>query len=197
MNQDDQNPSLERVKEITDWVRRNSDARWHQIDVIADGTVDIKGDIKLISGRFTKLPVKFNSVWNGFDCSNEGLTTLEGCPEKVGKQFMAYGNEITTLVGGPKVVHGGYNVLNCPLETLEGLPNHVSMTLWLPWRPGMGYLRAVIVNGATHITVQDEYNRKQQGLMDILNRYRGRGVNGVMPCAAELIKAGYREAARL
>ena len=43
------------------------------------------------------------------DCSNKGLTSLEGCPERVKGDFNCSGNKLTTLEGGPKKIKGDFN----------------------------------------------------------------------------------------
>ncbi len=59
------------------------------------------------------------------DCSNRGLTSLEGCPEKVKGYFNCSGNKLTTLGGAPKKIKGDFNCSCNLLTTLEGGPEEV------------------------------------------------------------------------
>lgn len=89
-----------------------------------DGTVDYAGSIRFIRRRgLSKLPVKFGQV-NGFSCAGLGLTTLEGCPEKVEGFFFADQNELTDLKGFPKFVGSHIKLSFNKLTTLEGLNYH-------------------------------------------------------------------------
>jgi hypothetical protein len=182
-------------QQVSDWMEKNTVNNSFRVG--PDGHINVNGSCTLIAGPYKQLPVRFSLVTAGFACNARGLTTLEGCPETVGLTFMSRSNPITNLVGGPTHVGASYNVLHCPLESLEGLPREVGRNLLLPWRPHLGYLRAIMVEKLERIVIQDLNHEAQTQLEDILNRYRSRGVNGVMPCAAELIKAGYRENARL
>jgi len=91
-----------------------------------DGTWSSKEDLRLddypMVARNGKLLFKFKEVAGLFLCDGIGLTTLEGCPERVGKSFFAGHNKFTSLVGGPKYVGETYNVTDGELESLEGAP---------------------------------------------------------------------------
>ena len=69
-----------------------------------DGTVDVDGDVNLYVKGLTKLPLKFGYVSGGFDCGNNGLTSLEGAPKEVGGSFLCSNNELVTLKGAPRKV---------------------------------------------------------------------------------------------
>jgi hypothetical protein len=55
------------------------------------------------------------------DCSNRGLTSLSGCPEKV-KDFNCSGNLLQSLDGAPEEVHGDFDCSDNRLNTLDGSP---------------------------------------------------------------------------
>jgi hypothetical protein len=90
-----------------------------------DGTVDVNGDVYLISRGSTKLPLKFSRVDGYFYCYNNKLTTLEGSPRSVGRNFYCNNNQLTTLEGGPKEVGGYFDCSYNQLTTLEGGPRSV------------------------------------------------------------------------
>jgi hypothetical protein len=92
-----------------------------------DGTVDVNGDVYLISRGSTKLPLKFGRVDGYFDCSYNQLTTLEGGPRSVGGDFYCGGNKLTTLEGGPREVGGYFDCSYNPIYSVYKLfPNHKS-----------------------------------------------------------------------
>ena len=61
-----------------------------------------------------------------FHCHyNNQLTSLEGCPEKVGGDFYCYYNNITSLEGCPEKVGGDFDCGYNQLTSLEGCPKKV------------------------------------------------------------------------
>jgi hypothetical protein len=188
--------SVERKNQIIQWVLNNTNIHNRaQIFVHPDGVTDIEGSVTFLSARNTELPIQFGHIINGFfDIRTEGVTTLKNCPHRVDGNFLATHNPITNLVGGPQEVGGGYNVRATDLTSLEGMPLKVGKSLWLPWNPHMGYLRCCLVKVGDSINI---YNKGDEPLAGILNKYAGKGYAAMVPCARELIKAGYKESARL
>lgn len=87
-----------------------------------DFTIDVDGGVSFSSMKLYELPLSFRSVTNGFDCSENHLTSLKGCPIVVGGSFSCADNNLTNLVGGPEEVGGRYCCeFNC-LTSLEGAP---------------------------------------------------------------------------
>ena len=72
-----------------------------------DGSIDVNGDVSLWNKELKKLPIEFNKV-NGFSCSNNQLTSLEGSPKEVNGYFSCSYNELTSLEGSPKEVNGEF-----------------------------------------------------------------------------------------
>jgi len=85
----------------------------------SDGTVDVDGDVYLSRRKLTKLPLKFGKVSGYFDCRNNQLTTLEGCPQSVVGYFNCSGNQLTILEFCPQSVGGYFNCSANYLTTLE------------------------------------------------------------------------------
>ena len=78
---------------------------------VVDG-IYVFNNINLIDVGFEMLPDELRYlgdyiVKGDFNCSNNNLTTLKGCPIKVGGDFSCSYNILTTLKGCPKEV-GGY-----------------------------------------------------------------------------------------
>lgn len=62
----------------------------------SDGTYDTNASVKLdrtFVDANGKLKVKFNKAKYSFDCSAIGLTSLEGCPKEVGRDFLCENND--------------------------------------------------------------------------------------------------------
>jgi hypothetical protein len=97
------------------------------IDV--QGSVDIfQINVKAQMGEqpwITKLPCKFGKVSHDFSCN--GLTTLEGCPEKIGGSFYAASAKLTSLKGCPKEVGGSFDISGQNLTTLDHFPNKIKL----------------------------------------------------------------------
>ena len=69
------------------------------------------GDITLIRRKVSNILIKFSQLGirkvNGwFNCSNNKLTSLEGCPEEVGRNFWCDNNNLTSIEGGLLTVGG-------------------------------------------------------------------------------------------
>jgi len=87
-----------------------------------DGYVDVDGTVNLRYRSLTKLPLRFGKVTGYFYCYKNQLTTLEGSPYWVGKNFDCSNNELTTLEGGPKTVISRYYCSNNQLVNFKGFP---------------------------------------------------------------------------
>ncbi len=88
-----------------------------------DGSIDVNGNISLRQRGLTELPLKFNKVSGYFDCSDNKLTSLEGCPEYVGDYFKCERNlGLKSLKGCPKYIGGSFNCGKCKLVNLEYSP---------------------------------------------------------------------------
>lgn len=93
-----------------------------------DGSIDVKGNVEFPNWSIKdlgRLPLKFNKVTGWFECNRNGLTTLEGAPQYVGKSFSIYDNDVTTFKGGPKYVGGRFDCAMNPLTTLAYFPEVV------------------------------------------------------------------------
>jgi hypothetical protein len=79
-----------------------------------DNSVDVNGDVSLYDEKLTSIPLNFNIVNGYFGCSNNHLTSLKGCPIRVGNGFSCHSNELTSLQYSPRYVENdnffcGYN----------------------------------------------------------------------------------------
>ena len=92
-----------------------------------DLSIDVDGGVGLSDKGLKYLPLRFNYVSGLFQCSFNGLLSLEGSPQTVGKHFDCSDNKkLKSLKGGPQTVGGYFNCGGNNLKTLEGCPQTVS-----------------------------------------------------------------------
>ena len=100
----------------------------------SNGRYDVNDDINLEECKQFidpngKLTIKFNKVTGNFICGTVNgsleLTSLEGCPEKVGGDFYCYNNKLTSLKGCPEKVGGSFDCEFNKLTSLKGCPEKV------------------------------------------------------------------------
>lgn len=157
---------------------------------IEDGVVNVPKASVIRLGPMRQLPVRFGYVHGMFEIGGTGLKTLEGCPHTVGGGFYCRMTDIVGLAGGPREVAGNYWVQENPgLVSLDGAPESCG-NLQLTYNP---LLRVLPL-----LRYDDFYIQKAPDqLKEIMFKYKGQGNKGVLKCAAELIKAGFRDNARL
>ena len=67
----------------------------------------INGYLCLDNLNLYKLPDLSNITINGgFDCSNNQLTSLKGCPKQINGSFDCYGNSLKSFEGCTKIIKG-------------------------------------------------------------------------------------------
>ena len=77
----------------------------------------------ITNGRFNiKIP---KEIFGDFHCYNINLTTLEGGPEIVHGDFFVHQNYLTDLKGSPKVVKGSFECYSNNLTSLEGCTSEI------------------------------------------------------------------------
>jgi hypothetical protein len=136
------------------------------------GKVSVTGDVELKTYiKHTKLPVQFAVVGGNFGCYNNSLETLVGAPQRVGGNFYCSAN---------------------PLESLTGAHQLVGGKFWCDYTSDLGLLR-IILSNCDSINLQNAPKEVTQ----IIKKYLGKGQSGALQRAAELIRAGYKENAKL
>ena len=90
-----------------------------------DMSISVNGIVVLAYRNLKSIPITFKEVSGYFSCSNNQLTSLEGCPETVGGGFYCNGNQLTSLEGCPKTVGGHFSCSNNQLTSLEYCPETV------------------------------------------------------------------------
>ena len=126
--------NLEKLtQEQIDFLDANTSSRFkgsqNLWSVDPDGRVSINGDFSMYGkGMKNFLGIDFHRVTGNFNCSENLLTNLEGCPEYVGGSFECSYNEITSLEGAPSYVGKDFDCMSNKLTSLEGCPEEIEGT---------------------------------------------------------------------
>lgn len=125
------------IKLFEQYTRYNQIERWldkmgiRSYKIKDDLHVDVNGNVMLRDKKLTSIPVKFDKVTGHFNCSSNLLTSLEGCPNYVGRSFECTGNMLTSLEYCPSIVEDG--VFNCSynkITSLKGCPNTIAYNFY-------------------------------------------------------------------
>ena len=108
--------------EVEKWLREQGISNY---TISEDLYVSVQGSVNL-NGKLNgqKLPVKFKQVDGYFDISNNNITTLEGCPKTVSRDFNCSRNKLTSLFDCPAEV-GEFDCSHNLLKTLSYAPKEV------------------------------------------------------------------------
>ena len=159
---------------------------------------EVKGDFTVQSSGLDSLQGCPRVVLGDFNCAENPITDLQGAPQFVGGRFLCIETNITNLVGGPVEVHGEYVCRYNPhVTSLEGLPRLVKKSLDIPYSRDLPMLRTLLVQETTEISLWGSRERYPDIVKDILNKYKSKGWGAMVPCARELIRAGFRGNAKL
>ncbi len=183
------------------------------------GIVDVEGSVHYMGGG-KQLGVQFGKVMGDFYCQNRKLTTLKGSPAWVERVFYCYNNQLTSLahapahVGrgfscdanlltdltlGPEYVGGTYSCSGNPLQSLEGISTQGLSRFVTDYTPRVPLLRSLYSQSIKFTKEQSlptSFWPQINQVSFIMNKYAGQGKAGVIKCAAELAKAGFKENAR-
>jgi hypothetical protein len=85
----------------------------------SDNSVDVDDNVKLRDKDLKSIPLNFNIVNGYFDCGYNNLTSLKGCPVRVGYGFSCYVNNLTSLQYSPQYMENGY--FSCDSNKIESL----------------------------------------------------------------------------
>jgi hypothetical protein len=166
---------------------------------IENGLVSCTGNVKLRHWQLvSKSPVQFKSVGGNFLCHDNQLTSLTGAPQSVGGNFLCHDNQLKSLAGAPRVVGGWFDCSgNRWLESLTGAPHLIDGKFYLTYADNLPLLPLLNISGVTEFVFWRHNEPTNQNLSVILTRWANTGTRGMVPCAMEMIKAGYRSNAKL
>ncbi len=85
----------------------------------SDNSVDVDGGVDLWDKKLESIPLNFNIVNGNFECDDNNLTSLKGCPVRVGNGFYCYHNNLTSLQYSPQYMENGY--FSCGWNKIESL----------------------------------------------------------------------------
>jgi hypothetical protein len=164
------------------------------------------------------ISVPLGKIEGDFTCEGCELTSLQNAPEQVTGSFWCHKNKLTSLQGGPHTVGGNYfcgwnqlsDLQGAPtdftglfvagwqkspgLTSVQGFPSH-ARAITLSWQPQLTLLRLIEYAGNLEITETHNHER-MYGLMDVLEKYKGKGKSHILLCSNELKKAGFKGNAR-
>ena len=90
-----------------------------------DGDLN-SSDLKFfLSDNYDGFIINFGKITGYFDCSDLGLTSLEGVPQIVGGDFICKNNHLASLKGAPKIIGEWFSCQSSQLTSLEGAPQEV------------------------------------------------------------------------
>ena len=89
----------------------------------------VNGSVELEGGQWTEIPawLKDIKITGAFDCSNNILTSLKNCPQKIGKGLFCNNNQLTSLEGCPKEIEENFECSRNELISLEGCPKEIKV----------------------------------------------------------------------
>jgi len=120
---------LTTFKETKDWL---DEMQIKGYSIREDLLVNVVGDVELSQKQLTSIPVEFNHVAGIFDCSENFLTTLKGCPKTLNDTFDCSHNLLTSLHFAPTVAPKSFYCANNRLTSLEGVPKNIGETFHCP-----------------------------------------------------------------
>lgn len=165
-------------------------------NINSNNEVNISGGCELVEDtEITKLPIKFNTVSAYFSVAKSKIESLEGCPSTVRGNFLCFETNIENLIGGPEEVGGYYDCRNTLITSLDGIPKKIIGQLILPYHTHLPLLKIMSINMVKNVRLIG--SKHAVYVSDIVNKYLHQGRAGALQCAAELIKAGYKDNAKL
>ena len=109
---------------IKEWLRKYNIENY---TINKDFTIDVDGNVILVLKDLSKFPeyIQFGVVGGNFDCSNNNIISLRGCPRKVDGFFNCNYNKLKSLEKGPVEVGSSVYCFRNNLKSLEGAPKEV------------------------------------------------------------------------
>ncbi len=96
--------------------------------------IDVDGDVYLGEKGLKEFPlfIQFGVVKGYFNCSDNKLVSLKGCPKKVVGNFICPNNDLRDLKGALREVRGDFDCNSNNLTSLEGAPEKVGRDFICP-----------------------------------------------------------------
>jgi hypothetical protein len=132
---------VNQIQEILDKYYYAHDSIIDENGLVNGSDISLKNEGNLVS----KLHIRFGKVVN-FDCSYHLLSTLDGAPSDVEKDFTCRNNRLKSLIGGPRTVGLEYFAQQNPLTSLEGIPDSIGVAFRITYNESLPLLRCVTLN---------------------------------------------------
>ena len=112
--------------EVENWLNQYGITNYELIlDEKYGYVVNVNDLVFLYNKNLVSIDIKFNEVKGYFNCSDNNLNSLKGCPEIVKGSFFCDNNKLTSLKYSPKFIKGNFYCENNKLISLEGGPKEV------------------------------------------------------------------------
>ena len=135
-----------------------------------------------------------------FICDSKELTSLEGCPSKIGKDFYCDNNNLTSLEGAPSYVGEDFYAHKNTIKSLHNIHKqikHIGGILSLEENPIRSHVLGVLlIDGLQNIYMHHRYDNRINNVAKILRKHL-QGDRDVFACQEELIENGFEEYAQL
>ncbi len=92
--------------------------------------LSVQGNVNLYNGALTQIPMQFYHIDSDFDCANNQLISLKGCPLSVGDIFDCSENQLISLEYLPKDIGTTLYCSNNHLKSLEYCPQSINGSLY-------------------------------------------------------------------
>jgi hypothetical protein len=113
---------LKKFKQYFSNTKINKICRKYNIEnytINGNNSVDVDGNVDLYWKKLKSIPLNFNIVNGCFYCGCNYLTSLKGCPVRVGNGFSCYNNNLTSLQYSPQYIENGD--FSCGWNGIESL----------------------------------------------------------------------------
>ena len=165
---------------------------YSQVTVDDQGLISANSDVEATK-TWDQLPVKFLEVGGEFRLGNQPtLGSLQGCPQKVGRDFWVRASVLENLMGCPAQVKGTFGVRAPALKSLEYLPQgcHIYWLTWTPHLPMLRLLNYQNVNFGYPVVYGGVAGGEKA--VKIIQKYQGTNKPGdILTCASELNEHGF------
>jgi hypothetical protein len=176
----------------------NFSCNMNKLKSLAGAPQSVGGDFSCSNNReLESLAGAPQSVGGKFECNGNKLKSLAGAPQSVGGNFYCSRNKLKSLTGAPRVVGGDFWANDNKLKSLTGAPHLIDGKFLLTYADNLPLLPLLNISGVTEFVFWRDNEPTNQDLSVILNRWANTGTRGMVPCAMEMIKAGYRSNAKL
>jgi hypothetical protein len=144
-------------KSIEDWCE---DFNIYRYEIGEDGSVDTNNSIYLAYHFLDKIPIKFGIAGDFFYCNHNNLTTLIGSPKIVRGTFNCSSNKLSTLQYSPNLCGGSYVCDRNSLITLNGCTKEIMENFFC-------YNNRLVSLDGGPITVRGKYDCTDNNLISL------------------------------